>query len=143
MPARHLALGRLAALAGLSCLAAAAWTVIPAQLGDTWVYAVDSSVFGTGTETVRITAVQPVVGSRRATMAVSLRLAGSTAPLDFTAQFTDAADGSITFASTSFMGQARVLQPQLAQPGGADPGTAAHHHDHPDRPARGPGPPST
>ena len=135
MPARHLARGRLAALAGLFCLAAAgcaagtpavvtahgqpgprgpagtgagtpaaARTVLPAQLGDTWVYAVDSSVLGTGTETVRITAVTPVAGGQRATMAVSLRLAGSTAPLNFTAQFTDAADGSITFTSTSFMG---------------------------------------
>jgi hypothetical protein len=135
MPARHLALGRLAAVAGLFCLAAAgcaagtpavvtahgqpgprgpagteagtptaAWTVMPAQLGDTWVYAVDSSVFGKGTETVRITAVKPVAGGQRATMAVSLRLAGSTAPLNFTVQFTDAADGSITFTSTSFMG---------------------------------------
>ena len=83
---------------------AAALTVIPAQLGDTWVYAVDSSVFGKGTETVRITAVKPVAGSQRATMAVSLRLSGSTAPLNFTAQFTEAADGSITFTSTSFMG---------------------------------------
>lgn len=135
MPARRLALGRLAALAGLFCLAAAgcaagtpaagtphgqpgprgpagtgagtpaaAWTLLPAQPGDTWVYAVDSSVFGTGTETVRITAVKPAAGGQRATMAVSLRLAGSKAPLNFTAQFTDAADGSITFASTSFMG---------------------------------------
>jgi hypothetical protein len=82
----------------------AAWTVLPAQLGDSWVYAVDSSVLGTGTETVRITAVKPVAGGQQATMAVSMRLAGSTAPLNFTAQFTDAADGSITFASTSFMG---------------------------------------
>jgi len=135
MPARHLAPGRLAALAGLFCLAAAgcaagtpavvtahgqpgprgpagtgagtptaAWTVLPAQLGDTWVYAVDSSVFGTGTETVKITAVKPVAGGQRATMAASLRLAGSPAPLNFTVQFTEAADGSITFASTSFMG---------------------------------------
>src|SRR5262249_18433618 len=83
---------------------AAAWTVMPAQLGDTWVYAVDSSVFGKGTEPVRITAVKPVAGGQRATMAVSLRLAGSTAPLNVTVQFTDAADGSITFTSTSFMG---------------------------------------
>ena len=135
MPARHLAPSRLAALAGLFCLAAAgcaagtpavvtahgqpgprgpagtgagtpptAWTVLPAQLGDTWGYAVHSSVFGTGTETARITAVHPVAGGQRATMAVSMRLAGATAPLNFTAQFTDAADGSITFASTSFMG---------------------------------------
>jgi hypothetical protein len=65
---------------------------------------VDSSVFGKGTETVRITAVKPVAGGRRATMAASLRLAGSTAPLNFTARFTDAADGSITFASASVMG---------------------------------------
>jgi hypothetical protein len=42
-------------------------------------------------------------------MAVSLRLAGSKAPLNFTAQFTDAADGSITFASTSFMGARLAL----------------------------------
>ena len=135
MPARHLAPSRLAALAGLFCLAAAgcavgtpavvtahgqpgprgpagteagtpaaARTVLPAQLGDTWVYAVDSSVFGTGTETVKITAVKPVAGGQRATMAASLRLAGSPAPLNFTVQFTEAADGSITFASTSFMG---------------------------------------
>jgi hypothetical protein len=94
---------------------AAAWTVLPAQLGDTWVYAVDSSVFGTGTETVRITAVQPVAGSQRATMAVSLRLAGSKAPLNFTVQFTDAADGSITFASTSVMG-ARVAFSSVSWP---------------------------
>lgn len=81
MPARHPARGLVAALAGLSCLAAAgcaagetaavtaqgqpgspgsavtsggtpavASTVIPAQLGNTWVYAVDSCVLGKGTE---------------------------------------------------------------------------------------------
>ena len=146
MPARHLARGRLAALAGRFCLAAAgcaagtpavvtahgqpgprgpagtgagtpaaAWTVLPAQLGDTWVYAVDSSVFGTGTETVRITAVTPAAGGQRATMAVSLRLAGSKAPLNFTAQFTDNADGSITFAAASFMG-ARLAFSSLSWP---------------------------
>src|SRR5215469_6309158 len=32
---------------------AIASTVIPAQLGDTWVYAVNSSVLGKGTETMR------------------------------------------------------------------------------------------
>jgi hypothetical protein len=146
MPARHLALGRLAVLAGLFCLAAAgcaagtpavvtahgqpgsrgpagteagtptaAWTVMPAQLGDTWVYAMDSSVFGKGTETVRITAVTPVAGGQRATMVASMRLAGSTAPLTFTVQFTDAADGSITFASASVMG-ARLAFSSLSWP---------------------------
>jgi hypothetical protein len=115
MPARHLPLGRLAALACLFCLAAtgcaasppavdtaqgqpapggpagtkagtpapaaaaAAWTVIPAQLGDTWVYAIDSSV------------------------------------LNLTVQFTDAADGSVTFASASVMG-AKLAFPNLSWP---------------------------
>jgi hypothetical protein len=145
MPARHLALGRLATLAGLFCLTAAgcaagtpaavtaqsqpgprgtagtgaetpaaagtsaatpaaALTVMPAQLGDTWGYDMDSSVFGKGTETLKITAVKPVAGGQLATMVASMRLAGSKAPLNFTSQFTAAADGSVTFASTSVMG---------------------------------------
>jgi hypothetical protein len=152
MPARHLALGRLAALAGLSCLTAAgcaaghsaaatgpgqsatsgpavtgatgtaaaapataAWTVLPAQLGDTWVYAIDSSVLGKGTETLKITAVTPAAGGQRGTMAVSMRLAGSTAPLNVTAQFTAAADGSVTFSSASVMG-ARLAFPSVSWP---------------------------
>jgi hypothetical protein len=83
---------------------AAAPTVIPAQLGDTWVYAVDSSVLGKGTETARISAVRPVAGGQRATLSTSLRLAGSKAPFKFASDFTAAADGSIRFGSTSFMG---------------------------------------
>lgn len=47
---------------------AIASTTIPAQLGDTWVYAVDSSVLGKGTETNRISAVRPVAGGQRATL---------------------------------------------------------------------------
>ncbi len=135
MPARHPARGLFAALAGLSCLAAAgcaagkaatlaahgqpgshgtsgisggtpaiASTVIPAQLGDTWVYAVDSSVLGKGTETARISAVTAVAGGQRATLSSSLRLAGSKAPFRFASHFTAGADGSVTFGSTSFMG---------------------------------------
>ena len=46
---------------------AIASTVIPAQLGDTWVYAVNSSVLEKGTETNRISAVTPVAGGQRAT----------------------------------------------------------------------------
>jgi hypothetical protein len=134
MPARHPARGLVTALAGLSCLAVAgcaagtaavtgggqpgspgpsgapggtpavASTVIPAQLGNTWVYAVDSSVLGKGTETARISAVRPVTGGQRATLSTSLRLAGSTKPFRFSSNFTLGADGSVTFATTSFMG---------------------------------------
>jgi hypothetical protein len=134
MSARHSAPGLFAALAGLSCLAVAgcaaggaavaaggqpgshgpsgnsggtpaiASTVIPAQLGDTWVYAVDSSVLGKGTETARISAVTAVAGGQRATLASSLRLAGSKAPFRFASDFTAGADGSVKFGSTSFMG---------------------------------------
>jgi hypothetical protein len=78
--------------------------VIPAQLGDTWVYAVDSSVLGKGTETARISAVTAVAGGQRATLSSSLRLAGSKAPFRFASHFTAGADGSVTFGSTSFMG---------------------------------------
>jgi hypothetical protein len=60
---------------------AVATTVIPAQLGDTWVYAVDSSVLGKGTEVARISAVKAVAGGQRATLSTSLRLAGSKAPI--------------------------------------------------------------
>jgi hypothetical protein len=135
MPARHPARGLFAALAGLSCLAAAgcaagtaatvatqgqpgsqvlsgtsggtpavASTVIPAQLGDTWVYAVDSSALGKGTETARVSAVTAAAGGLRATLLTSLRLAGSKAPFRFASHFTAGADGSVTFGSTSFMG---------------------------------------
>ena len=135
MPARHPARGLLAALAGLSCLAAAgcatgtaatvaaqgqpgsqgpsgttagapavAATVLPAQLGDTWVYAVDSTALGKGTETSRISAVTAAAGGQRATLLNSLRLAGSKEPFRFAAHFTAGADGSVTFGSTSFMG---------------------------------------
>jgi hypothetical protein len=135
MPAHHAARGLFAALAGLSCLAAAgcaagnaaavaaggragsqgpsgasggpsavATTVLPAQLGDTWVYAVDSSALGKGTETSRISAVRAVPGGQRATMSSSLRLAGSRAPFRFSSVFTAGADGSVSFGSTSFMG---------------------------------------
>lgn len=135
MSARHTAGGLLAALAGLSCLAAAgcaagkaaavaaqgqpgsqrssgtaagtpaaASTVLPARLGDTWVYAVDSSALGKGTETARISAVTAVAGGQRATLSTSLRLAGSKAPFRFDSRFTAGADGSVTFGSTSFMG---------------------------------------
>jgi hypothetical protein len=135
MPARHTARGLFAALAGVSCLAAAgcaagatatataqgqpgshgasgapvgtpaiASTVIPAQLGDTWVYAVDSSVLGKGTETARISAVTPVAGGQRATLSTSLSLAGSKEPFRFASDFTAGPDGSVTFGSTSFMG---------------------------------------
>jgi hypothetical protein len=78
--------------------------VIPAQLGDTWVYAVDSSVLGKGTETARISAVRAVAGGQRATLSTSLRLAGAKAPFRFSSDFTAGADGSIRFGSTSFMG---------------------------------------
>jgi hypothetical protein len=135
MSARHRARGLLAALAGLSCLAAAgcaagkaatvaangpprshgpsglpggtpaiAPTMLPAQLGDTWVYAVDSSVLGKGTETARISAVRAVAGGQRATLSTSLRLAGSKAPFRFASDFTAGAGGSVRFGSTSFMG---------------------------------------
>jgi len=134
MPARQHARGLLAALAGLSCLAVAgcasgtaavtaggqpgspgpsgapggtpavASTVIPAQLGDTWVYALDSSVLGKGTATARISAVRPVAGGQRATLATSLRLAASKVPFRFSSDFTLGADGSVTFASTRFLG---------------------------------------
>jgi hypothetical protein len=83
---------------------AIASTVIPAQLGDTWVYAVDSSALGKGTETARISAVKAVAGGQRATLSSSLRLAGSKAPFSFVSEFTAGADGSVTFGSTSFMG---------------------------------------
>ena len=135
MPARHPARGLLAALAGLSCLAAAgcatgtaatvaaqgqpgsqgptgttagapavAATVLPAQLGDTWVYAVDSTALGKGTETSRISAVTPAAGGQRATLMTSLRLAGAKQPFRFASQFIAGADGSVKFGSTSFMG---------------------------------------
>ena len=135
MPARHPAQGLLAALAGLSCLAAAgcatgtaatvaaqgqpgsqgpsgttagapavASTVLPAQLGNTWVYAVDSTALGKGTETSRISAVTPAAGGQRATLMTSLRLAGAKQPFRFASQFIAGADGSIKFGSTSFMG---------------------------------------
>jgi hypothetical protein len=134
MPARHPARGLVTALAGLSCLAVAgcaagtaavttggqpgspgpsgapggtpaiASTVIPAQLGDTWVYAIDSSALGKGTETARISAVKAAAGGQRATLSTSLRLAGSKKPFRFSSVFTLAADGSVTFGSTSFMG---------------------------------------
>jgi hypothetical protein len=135
MPIRHPARGLFAALAGLSCLAAAgcaasqgtaltaggqpgshgasgapagapaiASTVIPAQLGDTWAYAVNSSVLGKGTETNRISAVTPVAGGQRATLSTSLRLAASKEPFKFASDFIAGPDGSIKFASTSFMG---------------------------------------
>lgn len=83
---------------------ATASTVIPAQLGDTWVYAIDSSALGKGTETNRISAVTPVAGGQRATLSTSLRLAGSKAPFRFTSNFIAGADGSVKFGSTSFMG---------------------------------------
>lgn len=83
---------------------AIASTVIPTQLGDTWVYAVDSSALGKGTETARISAVTAVAGGHRATLSTSLRLAGSKAPFRFASDFTAGADGSVTFGSTSFMG---------------------------------------
>ena len=83
---------------------ATASTVIPAQLGDTWVYAVNSSVLGKGTETNRISAVTPVAGGQRATLSTSLRLAASKEPFKFASDFIAGADGSIKFASTSFMG---------------------------------------
>ena len=83
---------------------ATASTVIPAQLGDTWVYAVNSSVLGKGTETNRISAVTPVAGGQRATLSSSLRLAASKEPFKFASDFIAGADGSIKFASTSFMG---------------------------------------
>jgi len=99
---------------------AAAPTVIPAQLGDTWVYAVDSSVLGKGTETARISAVRPVAGGQRATLSTSLRLAGSKAPFKFASDFTAGADGSIRFGSTSFMG-ARLASANVNWP---SPGSA-------------------
>jgi hypothetical protein len=83
---------------------ATASTVIPAQLGDTWVYAIDSSALGKGTETARISAVTPVADGQRATLSTSLRLAGSKAPFRFTSNFIEGADGSVKFGSTSFMG---------------------------------------
>jgi len=134
MPARHPARGLVTALAGLSCLAVAgcaagtaavtgggqpgspgpsgapggtpavASTVIPAQLGDTWVYAVDSTALGKGTETSRISAVTPAAGGQRATLMTSLRLAGAKQPFRFASQFIAGADGSVKFGSTSFMG---------------------------------------
>ena len=134
MPVRHPTRGLFTGIAGLCCLAVAgcaagtaavtaggkpgssgpsgaaggtpavASTVIPAQLGDTWVYALDSSVLGKGTATARISAVRPVSGGQRATLATSLRLAGSKLPFRFSSDFTLGADGSVTFASTKFMG---------------------------------------
>ena len=83
---------------------AIASTVIPAQLGDTWVYAVNSSVLGKGTETNRISSVTPVAGGQRATLSTSLRLAASKEPFKFASDFIAGPDGSIKFASTSFMG---------------------------------------
>ena len=83
---------------------AIASTVIPAQLGDTWVYAVDSSALGKGTETARISAVKTAAGGQRVTLSSSLRLAGSKAPFRFASEFTAGADGSVKFGSTSFMG---------------------------------------
>jgi hypothetical protein len=83
---------------------AIASTVLPAQLGDTWVYAVNSDILGKGTETARISAVKAVPGGQRATMSLRLSLAGSKAPLSLSAEFTEAGDGSITFASASILG---------------------------------------
>jgi hypothetical protein len=83
---------------------AVASTVIPAQLGDTWVYAVDSSALGKGTQTSRISAVTAAAGGQRATLLTSLRLAGSKVPFRFASHFIAGADGSVTFGSTSFMG---------------------------------------
>ena len=111
MSARHTAGGLLAALAGLSCLAAAgcaagkaaavaaqgqpgsqrssgtaagtpaaASTVLPARLGDTWVYAVDSSALGKGTETARISAVTAVAGGQRATAPGSMTVSSCLRP---------------------------------------------------------------
>jgi hypothetical protein len=92
--------------------------VIPTQLGDTWVYAVDSSVLGKGTETARISAVTAVAGGQRATLSTSLRLAGSKAPFRFASDFTASADGSVRFGSTSFMG-ARLASANVNWPGPA------------------------
>jgi hypothetical protein len=83
---------------------AIASTVIPAQLGDTWVYTVDSSALGKGTETSRISAVTAAAGGQQATLLTSLRLAGSKEPFRFASHFVAGADGSVTFGSTSFMG---------------------------------------
>ena len=83
---------------------AVASTAIPAQLGDTWVYAVDSSVLGKGTATNRISAVSAAAGGHRATLSTSLRLDGSKQPFRFASQFIAGADGSVTFGSTSFLG---------------------------------------
>ncbi len=83
---------------------AIASSVIPAQLGNTWVYAIDSSALGKGTETSRITAVTAGAGGQRATLLTSLSLAGSKEPFRFASHFVAGADGSVTFGSTSFMG---------------------------------------
>ena len=98
---------------------AIASTMIPAQLGDTWVYAVDSSVLGKGTETARISAVTPVAGGQRATLLTSLRLAGANRPFRFASHFIAGADGSVRFVSTSFMG-AKLASANFNWPG---PGT--------------------
>jgi len=65
---------------------------------------VDSDILGKGTETARISAVKAVPGGQRATMSLRLSLAGSKAPLSLSADFTEAGDGSITFASASILG---------------------------------------
>jgi hypothetical protein len=83
---------------------AVASTVIPAQLGDTWVYAIDSTALGKGIETSRISAVTAAAGGQRATLMTSLRLAASKQPFRFATHFIAGADGSVTFGSTSFMG---------------------------------------
>jgi hypothetical protein len=100
--------------------------VIPAQLGDTWVYAVDSSVLGKGTETARISAVTPVAGGQRATLLTSLRLAGANRPFRFASDFIAGADGSVRFVSTSFMG-AKLASANVNWPG---PGTLTPGRPH-------------
>jgi len=97
--------------------------VIPAQLGDTWVYAVNSSVLGKGTETNRISAVTPVAGGQRATLSSSLRLGGSKEPFRFASDFIAGADGSIKFGSTSFRGAKLVsANVNLPSPAALTPG---------------------
>ena len=105
---------------------ATASTVIPAQLGDTWVYALDSSVLGKGTETARISAVTPVAGGQRATLLTSLRLAGANRPFRFASHFIAGADGSVRFVSTSFMG-AKLASANVNWPG---PGTLTPGRPH-------------
>ena len=105
---------------------AIASTMIPAQLGDTWVYAVDSSVLGKGTETARISAVTPVAGGQRATLLTSLRLAGANRPFRFASHFIAGADGSVRYVSTSFMG-AKLASANVNWPG---PGTLTPGRPH-------------